>query len=310
MKAKKILSGCVIGMTLTANSFADTTSSSVHFDASPSRLYLAQAQLDSSETEARLMAEHTAKAKAVADAKTKAVESAVANAKLKAIENSNDARYSGGLSEALQNNKDKGLDWFKNKVFKLDKAAAITACDPGICYVFAFNGLSPLGVTQEDQDFNGRQLQGQLVRVIGTDRFGNIMVTRLTSDNKPSQTPRPSAHEIPSQQPNLPSPVLATYDEIVNSIDGLIVEQTAENWTRPKSARNGMTVVLLIEMLQDGTMKSVSVVKSSGDTPFDDSAVTAVKDIGRLPQMQYLKPNDFQPYRSFKMTFSPEDLAS
>jgi colicin import membrane protein len=51
------------------------------------------------------------------------------------------------------------------------------------------------------------------------------------------------------------------------------------------------------------------VSRSSGDVPFDNSAVAAVKNIGRLTEMQGLSPQDFQPYRSFKMTFTPEDLA-
>ena len=305
-------------MTLAANSFADIANKSSQLDASPSRLYLAQAQPDTSDAEARLLAEHNAKAKAAEDAKAQAekdakskaaASAAAAKAQSKAIEIANDAKYSGGLSEALQNNKDKGLDWFKNKIFKLDKASAITACDPGICYIFAFNGLSPLGITQENQDFNGRQLQGQFVRVIGTDRFGNIVVTRLTANDKSSQKSRSNTQEKPAQQPSLASPVTSNYAEIVNSIDDLIIGRVVENWARPPSARNGMVVVLQVEMVQDGTMRSVNVAKSSGDVPYDNSVVAAVKSIGRLSEMQELKPSDFQPYRSFKMTFTPEDLA-
>ena len=98
-------------------------------------------------------------------------------------------------------------------------------------------------------------------------------------------------------------------DEVAGSFDDLIRSRAAEGWARPPSARKGMTVVLQIAMLPDGTITSVSVSKSSGDGPFDSSAVAAVKNIGRLTEMQGLKPSDFAPYRSFKMTFTPEDLA-
>jgi colicin import membrane protein len=98
-------------------------------------------------------------------------------------------------------------------------------------------------------------------------------------------------------------------DETAGSFDDLIRVRAAEGWARPPSARKNMTVVLQIGMLPDGTVTSVSVLKSSGDGPFDSSAVAAVKNIGRLTEMQGLKPADFQPYRSFKMTFTPEDLA-
>jgi colicin import membrane protein len=98
-------------------------------------------------------------------------------------------------------------------------------------------------------------------------------------------------------------------DEVAGSFDDLIRARAAEGWARPPSARKGMTVVLQIGMLPDGTLTSVSVSKSSGDGPFDASAVAAVKNIGRLTEMQGMKPGDFAPYRSFKMTFTPEDLA-
>lgn len=71
-------------------------------------------------------------------------------------------------------------------------------------------------------------------------------------------------------------------DEVAGSFDDLIRSRAAEGWARPPSARKGMTVVLQIAMLPDGTISSVTVSKSSGDGPFDSSAVAAVKNIGRL----------------------------
>ncbi|WP_122870261.1 cell envelope integrity protein TolA [Pseudomonas viridiflava] len=98
-------------------------------------------------------------------------------------------------------------------------------------------------------------------------------------------------------------------DETAGSFDDLIRVRASEGWSRPPSARNNMLVTLQIGMLPDGTIASVSIAKSSGDGPFDSSAVAAVKNIGRLTEMQGLKPADFAPYRSFKMTFTPGDLA-
>ncbi|UQS17964.1 cell envelope integrity protein TolA [Pseudomonas sp. HS6] len=98
-------------------------------------------------------------------------------------------------------------------------------------------------------------------------------------------------------------------DETAGNFDDLIRSRASEGWAQPPSARKGMKVVLQINMLPDGTISGVSVAHSSGDAPFDSSAVAAVKNIGRLTEMQGLKPADFAPYRSFKMTFTPEDLA-
>jgi len=98
-------------------------------------------------------------------------------------------------------------------------------------------------------------------------------------------------------------------DQTSGNFDDLIRLRAAENWTRPPSARNNMSVTLRVNMLPDGTISAVNVSRSSGDTPFDSSAVAAVKNIGRLTEMQGLSAQDFQPYRSFMMTFTPEDLA-
>jgi len=98
-------------------------------------------------------------------------------------------------------------------------------------------------------------------------------------------------------------------DETAGSFDDLIRVRASEGWSRPPSARNNMSVTLQIGMLPDGTIASVSISKSSGDGPFDSSAVAAVKNIGRLTEMQGMKPADFAQYRSFKMTFTPGDLA-
>lgn len=98
-------------------------------------------------------------------------------------------------------------------------------------------------------------------------------------------------------------------DQVAGNFDDLIRLRAAEGWSRPPSARNNMSVTLQVSMLPDGTITSVTVSRSSGDAPFDNSAVAAVKNIGRLTEMQGLSAQDFQPYRSFKMTFTPEDLA-
>lgn len=98
-------------------------------------------------------------------------------------------------------------------------------------------------------------------------------------------------------------------DQVAGDFDDLIRMRAAQGWTRPPSARNNMSVSLRVNMLPDGTITAVSVSRSSGDGPFDSSAVAAVKNIGRLTEMQGLTAQQFQPYRSFTMTFTPEDLA-
>ena len=97
-------------------------------------------------------------------------------------------------------------------------------------------------------------------------------------------------------------------DQVAGNYDDLIRQLVSQNWSRPPSARNGMSVVVQINMLPDGTITNAAVARSSGDGAFDSSAVTAVRNVGRIPEMSGMSPTDFNAYRSFKMTFTPEDL--
>ncbi|SDJ72173.1 colicin import membrane protein [Pseudomonas indica] len=98
-------------------------------------------------------------------------------------------------------------------------------------------------------------------------------------------------------------------DQVAGSLDDLIVKLVSEQWRRPPSARNGMSVEVLIEMLPDGTITNASVTRSSGDSPFDNSAVAAVRNVGRIPEMQQLDRATFDRlYRQRRVIFKPEDL--
>ncbi|AOE87012.1 cell envelope integrity protein TolA [Pseudomonas sp. TCU-HL1] len=98
-------------------------------------------------------------------------------------------------------------------------------------------------------------------------------------------------------------------DQVSGSLDDLIIKLVSEQWRRPPSARNGMSVEVLIEMLPDGTITNASVTRSSGDAPFDSSAVSAVRSVGRIPEMQQLDRATFdQMYRQRRIIFKPEDL--
>jgi colicin import membrane protein len=99
-------------------------------------------------------------------------------------------------------------------------------------------------------------------------------------------------------------------DEIAGSLDDLIIKLVSDNWTRPPSARNGMSVEVQMDMLPDGTITGANVTRSSGDAAFDGSAVSAVRKVGRIPEMQQLDRKTFdQLYRQRRAVFKPEDLS-
>src|SRR5690554_4729135 len=98
--------------------------------------------------------------------------------------------------------------------------------------------------------------------------------------------------------------------QVAGSLDDLIVRLVSEQWVRPPSARNGMAVTVLIEMLPDGTITNASVTRSSGDPAFDASAVAAVRNVGRIREMQQLDRKTFDSmYRKRSAIFKPEDLS-
>ncbi|MCU9528353.1 energy transducer TonB [Pseudomonas mosselii] len=96
----------------------------------------------------------------------------------------------------------------------------------------------------------------------------------------------------------------------LENVDGILVERIISNWKRPASARNGMAVVIDIKMARDGGVRSATVVKSSGDKAFDQSATSAIKAVKAIPEMSQVSDSTYkQLYKERRVRFSPEDLS-
>lgn len=102
-------------------------------------------------------------------------------------------------------------------------------------------------------------------------------------------------------------------DQVAASYDDVIRRYVSEQWRRPPTARNGMVVEVRISMLPTGQITDVVVSRSSGDAGFDQSAVAAVRNVGRIPEMQQLSREDpatfERMYRQRVLRFKPEDLS-
>jgi len=97
--------------------------------------------------------------------------------------------------------------------------------------------------------------------------------------------------------------------QLIASLDELFVRLVSEQWIRPASTRDGISSEIQVSMLPDGTITQVILVRSSGDTPFDNSALAALRSIGRIPEMQQLDRASFDAlYRKRNLIFRPEDL--
>ena len=58
-----------------------------------------------------------------------------------------------------------------------------------------------------------------------------------------------------------------------------------------------------------GEVVSVQVLRSSGNSAFDRSAVNAVEKAGAFPELQQLPGREFEKtFRRFRLLFRPEDL--
>ena len=150
----------------------------------------------------------------------------------------------------------------------------------------------------------------------------------------PKPAPKPKAEPKPKPEPK-PEPrisedelralaqqdlarSLAAEDEILNaataeqmaaSYAALIQQTVVRYWSRPPSARNGMETLLQLQLIPTGEVVSVNVIKSSGNSAFDRSAVNAVEKAGAFPELQKLPPREFErTFRRFRLLFRPEDL--
>ncbi len=101
----------------------------------------------------------------------------------------------------------------------------------------------------------------------------------------------------------------ASADEMTASYAALIQQTVMNYWSRPPSARNGMEAVLAIQLIPSGDVISVTLLKSSGNTAFDRSAINAVEKAGSFPELKQLPIREFdKTFRRFRLLFRPEDL--
>lgn len=92
--------------------------------------------------------------------------------------------------------------------------------------------------------------------------------------------------------------------KVVGSIDDLIKQLVKDNWTEMGNPVPGTSVELMISMLPDGTITNVIVSRGSGNKAFDNSAMNAARNIGKIREVQKLDLNTFnQNYRQKKFIF-------
>jgi len=104
-------------------------------------------------------------------------------------------------------------------------------------------------------------------------------------------------------------PELKNSSDAAEHFEDLIKARASEGWARPTSIPNNIAVTLQINLGVDGAFTSINIAKSSGDKNYDNSVVAAIQNIGALSEAHDMSPKELAKYRSFKMTFTPDDLA-
>jgi colicin import membrane protein len=118
------------------------------------------------------------------------------------------------------------------------------------------------------------------------------------------------AEEAAQQLANEQSQQQLEEDEVItNSYIAIIVQTITNRWSRPPSARNGMEVTVAMQLTPNGQVVDASVIKSSGDSVFDRSAIRAIKQIEQFPEIKNMPNRVFEAeFRNMKLVFRPEDL--
>lgn len=96
---------------------------------------------------------------------------------------------------------------------------------------------------------------------------------------------------------------------VIGDIQSYIQALLQDRWVMSSTARNGMEAVVAIHLLPSGEVDQAYIHTSSGDTLFDQSALEAVKSVGRFSRVAEVEPLLFERrLRTILVKFRPEGL--
>lgn len=139
-----------------------------------------------------------------------------------------------------------------------------------------------------------------------------VLLPMYVASSEPIESRKKLKEELFKVLPPVPKkPIVANtvVDSEVTELATLIQQRISTRWVRPKSARNGMELTLSISLDPSGEVVDIDVRLSSGSTAFDQSAVRAVQEVARIPEIAALSPAIYEKYfRQLHLLFRPEDL--
>ena len=110
-----------------------------------------------------------------------------------------------------------------------------------------------------------------------------------------------------SQKNNLSNKLRAEQSaKATQSYIGEIEQQFMRKWSKPSGAQEGIVAVLEIRFVPSGEVRGVTVIQSSGNSNFDESAVRAVKKAAPIAVIKQIPTDVFdRSFRSLKVRFNP-----
>lgn len=93
----------------------------------------------------------------------------------------------------------------------------------------------------------------------------------------------------------------------IEHVDSILAKRISENWFKPVGASASLNAIIQMKMSREGKVKSVELVRPSGNSEFDGSVISAVKSIGAINEVQHLSEDDFmKAYSNRSIQFTPQ----
>lgn len=87
---------------------------------------------------------------------------------------------------------------------------------------------------------------------------------------------------------------------------GLIKQKIEQKWHKPPNLDSGIQVIIRLSLAPTGELIRAEVAKKSGNSAFDQSALSAVYAVGRFPVPDSSRVFE-EKFRNFNLSFNPKD---
>lgn len=110
-------------------------------------------------------------------------------------------------------------------------------------------------------------------------------------------------NNIIAQKPNKKG---LTSEADLEKYSSKIKTQVFENWKRPQNLKSNLKTEIQIILVPTGEILSATIIKSSGNETFDESALTAISKVKSFDGLNMQMSLFDQHFRKFILIFSPE----